>query len=254
MGDPLTLALAVGDEPTAPELSEPWVTEEQLAGCTAGDSVDLASVCRVASEILFVLSGKQFGVRTETVRPYGGAPWCGWATMTAGQEPDWLTLKTPVRRVHAVKIGGVTLDAADYTVYDNAKLVRTAADGHRSSWPVSQRLGAPDTEPDTFAVTFSWGKDVPEAGRVAAAAFACELAKYINRDSACLLPQNTVSVNRRGVSQTLVDPAKLLKAMRTGLYLVDLWLTTVNPNNRRRRAVFAGPADVALMRPEVSPS
>src|SRR4051794_28110472 len=125
MGAPLTLALAPNESPLAPEVSEPWTTADELVDCDGTGAVDLDSVCRVASEILFRLSGHKFGVRTETSRPYAGQRSCGWARFGSYDAttwlqryqrnegaPDWLLLKSPVQAMLSVKVDGATLDAS----------------------------------------------------------------------------------------------------------------------------------------------
>lgn len=261
MGDALTLALAANEDPLAPVLSESWTSPGELSDCHVPDTVDLASVCTVATEILFLLSGRKFGVRTETVRPRTGAvdgyglP-VGVAT-SGGRlfgrregEPCWLILKSPVQQILEVKVDGVVLDSGQYRLYDNRKLVRVpAAPGANNLWPLRQRLELDDTQVDTFSVSYQWGVPVPEGGKVAAQTFACQLAKYVNRDADCALPDRVLSVTRQGVSQTLIDPSDLIKASRTGLYLCDSWLAAVNPHGNRRRPTITSPDDVELVRP-----
>lgn len=242
MGAPLTLALAGGGG--ALSANGPWVTANQLSTCGADDSVDLNSVCIVASEILFLLSGSKYGIRTETVRPAAGNPVCSFGA-NAGE----LILKSPVFAVTAVKVDGVTLPTSQYQLYNNRRLVRLKnAQGNLLSWPTSQRLDIAETEVGTFSVTYQWGRGVPVGGRVAAQVFACQLAKYINNDSDCALPDRMVSVTRQGLSQTIMDPSQFIKEARTGLYLVDTWLGAVNPHGARRRATITGPDSIRSVR------
>lgn len=269
MGAPLTLALRAGETPLAPASSEPWVNPQDLAGGSFADTVDLESVCTVATEILFLLSGRRYGVRTETTRPYAGEHVCGWGYLAASVggdlavdgdwrwryqrnegAPDWLLLKSPVQSVLTVKVDGVTLAPEEYLLYDNRKLVRApGANGSAVTWPIFQRLDLDDTDEGTFSITYQWGRSVPAGARLAAQVFATELAKYVNKDSDCALPDRLVSVTRQGVTQTLMDPSQFIKEARTGLYLVDTWLGAVNPNGNRRRPVVLSPDSAQLVRP-----
>jgi hypothetical protein len=63
------LALAPGTVPF-PTATEPWCSAGDLTGCVAdpGD-IDLDSVCRVATTLLRMLSGRKYGIRRLTVRP-----------------------------------------------------------------------------------------------------------------------------------------------------------------------------------------
>ena len=267
MGKPLQMAVAWGDSVTAPAVTEPWITSDQLAYCNASDSVDMDSVCRVASEILFLLSGRKYGVRTETVRPYAGQRACGWGALTGygaslGQVyayydgtgkndrgVDWLKLKSPTRRVVGVMLDGVLMDPSGYQLFDNSKLVRLPnAAGASMLWPLYQAIDRSVTEQGTFSVTYQWGQDIPEGGQLAATTFACQLAKYLNNDSDCALPDRVISVTRQGVSQTMLDPGAFIKEARTGLYLVDTWLGAVNPNGNRSRPSIMGPDSMQQLR------
>jgi len=265
MGAPLTLAIAPSyGSPTPPEESEPWVLASELPTSVieASEALDLDSICKVASEILFLLSGRKYGTRTETVRPHAGNRGCGWQHFGSNfayqqwlqheaydEGPDWLKLKSPVQTVLEVKVDGTVLNADEYAVYDNAKLVRMRSSaGFSERWPLYQRLDQLDTEVGTFSVNYQWGIQLPEGGKVAAKAFATQLAKYMNNDSDCALPDRVISVSRQGVTQTLMDPSQFVKEARTGLYVVDLWLGAVNPNGNRRRPSVLGPDSPELSR------
>jgi hypothetical protein len=50
----------------------------------------------------------------------------------------------------------------------------------------------------------------------------------------CSLPTRVSNVTRQGVSFTILDPFDFLTNGRTGLYTVDLFLSTYNPNGLRR--------------------
>lgn len=266
MGSPLTLALTANEDPLAPAVNEPWVRPEDITNCSTSDQVDLASVCLVASKILFMLSGRKYGIRTETIRPYAGERGFGWHDIRVldafaasnwldmynlnpgGRE--WLYLRSPVANIQQVKIDGAVLDPSQYILYDNRKLVRVAssANGLVGAWPIWQRVDLDDTNVGTFSINYQWGIPVPPEAKIAAASFACQLAKYMNRDSDCALPDRLISVTRQGVSQTLMDPSQFIKEARTGLYLVDIWLGAINPNGNRRRATISSVDDIDLLR------
>lgn len=254
----VTLALSTG---VVPAENEPWVKPEQLSYTRANDSVDLMSVCKVASHILYLLSGRRYGVRTETVRP-GYERHCldiseyirlseraGFPVYAGGRPETVLRLKGPVQAVTSVEVDGVTLDSSEYVLFDRRYLLRTKDQfGGVQRWPFNQLLEAPLTEAGTCAVTYQWGQPVPEGGLLAAQVFAVELAKYVNKDGSAL-PDRTMSVTRQGVSQTVLDPSQFIKEQRTGLYLPDMWLGAVNPNGMRKRPRVVNPDDVLLARP-----
>jgi hypothetical protein len=65
---------------------------------------------------------------------------------------------------------------------------------------------------------------------------ALEFAKLWAGDDDCALPQRITSVSRQGISYTILDNQEFIDELRTGLYAVDLFLKTTNPDNARRKA------------------
>lgn len=258
MGDPLSLSLAEGADLTP---IEPWVTPDQLGGCTSDDQVDLSSVCKVATEMLFIMSGRRYGVRTVTERPYSGQRTCGWNMYPEAEwlwrydrneleEPDWVKLSSPVRNVTGVILDGHLLDSSEYVLFDDQRLVRSAdpVTGMRLCWPLFQRLDLDLSENGTFGIHYQWGADVPEGGLVSAKRLGCELAKYMANEKGCALTDLVTTVNRQGVTRS-IDISKFIAERRTGIRLVDMWLNTVNPNGNRRRPSIVSPDKIQNVRP-----
>ena len=250
---------------------EDWATSADfVCDVPAGtDPALIAEAMHVASSTLWALSGRQYGYRTVKIRPalqgcfirtwlawryYG---WNAFGPMSwTGQWPggwmptdDCFSLENPscsgrkflklrheampglapapVGPVFEVKIDGVVF--THWTLVQNWYLERT--DGN--DWPTCQDLSKPDTEDDTFSVTYRWGSPPPPLAKQAVSALACELVK-LQLDLNCELPSRIQSVSRQGVSFTLIDPMEFLDKGRTGLYLVDLFLATYNPLGFRR--------------------
>jgi hypothetical protein len=63
-----------------------------------------------------------------------------------------------------------------------------------------------------------------------------EFAKLWAGDDDCALPQRVTSVSRQGVSYTILDNQEFIQELRTGIYVIDLFLKTVNPDNARKKA------------------
>lgn len=245
------LSISLGTEFATNEL-EPWTSPELLAYAQAEESVDLLSVCKVASQILYLLSGRRFGVRTETIRPFSAQCDVGWrrgfipsnlwafAPISLGEPgPRYLELKSPVQEITSIRVDEEVLDDSEYRLYDSKKLFR--ADG--GCWPFNQNMDLAATESGTFEIAFKWGAPVPEGGLMAAQVFATELAKYINKQP-CAFPDRTISFSRQGVSGTLLDASEFFKEAKTGLFLVDLWLSAVNPGGNRKRPSITSPETV----------
>ncbi len=102
-------------------------------------------------------------------------------------------------------------------------------------WPYCQDAELDDTEPDTWSVTFSYGRTPPEAGRYAVERLACEWVKgMVGRDD-CELPQRVQTMTRQGITATFLDPMEFLDNGRIGLLEVDAFLKAYNPNGISRR-------------------
>jgi len=143
-------------------------------------------------------------------------------------ETSEVGLPGPVDSIIAVEIDGVVLPASSYRVDNRTWLVRE--DGER--WPTCQDLSKPLGEEGTWSVSYRWGTPVPTGGQLAASVLACEFAKSaLGRD--CELPQRVQSVTREGVSVAILDSFEGIEAGRTGIWLVDSWVTSVTKAPRR---------------------
>lgn len=141
-------------------------------------------------------------------------------------------LPGPVDSIVEVLVDGEVLPSSSYRVDNRYWLVRT--DGE--DWPSCQDLEADVTEPNTFQVTYMRGTPVPAAGQLAATILACEMAKSaLGRD--CELPQRVQSVTREGVTVAILDSFEGLEAGRTGIWLVDSFVTSVLNTPRRSRVL-----------------
>lgn len=201
-----------------------WPVDSTVVACFSGYTPEVRALASTyASEILYGLTGRRFGVCPVTVRPAEG-----------GQVR--LDLVGPVHEVTEVKIDGQVLAAAAYRVDDHRVLVRLDGD----AWPAGQDLLLAEDAPGTFSVTYGLGEPVPEGGAIAAGWLAAEFAKAFTDDKTCRLPQRVRSVARQGVTIEAADPQAYFAEGRTGLYEVDLWLRQVNPyGNHEASRVFS---------------
>lgn len=207
----------------------------------------------IATEILWALSGRRFGVCPIKIRPcrktcgdwwqagWGnymyplpaliGGQWfnltCGTCTdscscteLSEAELPGW------VDSITEVKLDGAVLDPHAYRVDNNRLLVRT--DGGR--WPWCQDLSTDDTQPGTWSVTALYGHPVPEAGKLAVGELACEFTKLLSNDGGCRLPRSVKQVTRQGVTIDYQETQKLIDTGKLGLYFVDMFLAAFNPN------------------------
>lgn len=214
---------------------------------------------RIATQVLWSLSGRQFGTTTMTLRPcrrdcyatlasylhdpltypspalIGGA-WINLGCGTCGPSGCACTtlseavLPGPVHSIVQVKVDGAVLGSSAYRVDDSRLLVRL--DG--GQWPLCNNLLKADTELGTWSVTAKVGEDVPEAGLLAAGELACEILKgFEGKD--CSLPERVQSLVRQGVSITYPEPAEFLSDGKLGLVWGDRFIAAANPAGLTQR-------------------
>jgi hypothetical protein len=235
---------------------------------------------QAASDILFELSGQRWaGSCQDVVRPYprsltrdhgrpiyplwpfgyftGGLQGFNAAMIYSGVNTEErggpatapvyeVTLGVyPVSSVQSMTIDGVTVDPSTYRVDDNRWLVRLAdpKTGQNPGWPAYQRMDLDSSQPLTWEVVVNYGQMPPRSGVRACAEIACELALALTPSMVgkCRLPQRVTQITRQGVTAIVLDPWAFLDKGRTGLYLTDLFLSSVNPHNLRRRASVMSP-------------
>lgn len=213
---------------------------------------------KFASDVLWALSGRQFGFTTVTLRPADQQildtpfpdAWLSWpgtqppplgANGSGGYYGYWVNaigcgtseikLPAPVHAITAVKIAGVTLATSAYRLDDNRKLVRI--DGF--TWPASNNLNVPDTAVGGWSITAQYGLTIPDGAEWAIGELGCEFIKAINGED-CRLPRNVSSIARQGVTIQMPDISTFFTKGVTGLYLTDMFITTWNPKRLRARA------------------
>lgn len=207
---------------------------------------------QIAVDILWGLSGRQFGVQQSRVRPcredgfrerhattdYGVTSYTlswegdlGWMNVSCGCWGGSCRLSGP-RAVHLVgspisgiievEVNGATLDPSEYTLEDDV-LYRVG-----KAWP-RQDLGRPLGEINTWAVTYQFGLPVPPAAVKLTGVLAKEFLSAFVTDSKCRLPRNVAASSRNGVSYREYDPQVIYANGKTGIPEIDMWLATVNP-------------------------
>lgn len=216
----------------------------------------------VATEVLYALTARRFGLCTITLRPcrrecYSASWWAQTSvlpfnqTLTPAASSYWLgmacggcgtdcsctnisevALPGPVYDVTQVKINGVVLAAnVDYRLDNNRLLVRLG-----NEWPSCNDLNLEDTELNTWSVTIQQGEPVPTLGQIAVGELASQFVHMLLDTGKCMLPKPVQSIARQGVNITFLDPNEAFAAGRIGLYMSDLFIQTYNPNGRRNRA------------------
>jgi hypothetical protein len=217
-----------------------------------------AEACRVASYLMWTMSGRKFTGETIVTERYvcakrayrmGPSSKNYYGTLIAGEVynipitdfqeyaelvSDGLSPESriklrgrPVTKIHTVRTrDGRILDPSSYYLVDHSTIQAAA--------------GVPWT-PCNIEVTYSYGSPPPLAGKMAAKTLALEFAKLWSGDEDCMLPQRITSISRQGVSYTLLDSQDFIEDVRTGLYVVDLFLKSANPDKARNRSRVFSP-------------
>ncbi|MDN3056846.1 hypothetical protein PH213_20290 [Streptomyces sp. SRF1] len=238
---------------------DPWPIEP----CCDVDEVDPADLerwQRVASSILWALSGRRWGPCPITVRPcrracletapisfqagVGTGPWvpyigtdgvwrnasvcgCRPSDCSCGELCE-IYLPGPVYDVVEVNDGGQILTPGlEYRVDAPGRLVRLGG----PCWPTCQDMAEPEGTPGTLTVTYRWGLPLDAAAIAAVSELTCHFLKGCGGGTCgCNANRNVTRVTRQGVEMERQDPTLLYAEGLTGLPTVDMWLMAVNPN------------------------
>lgn len=155
--------------------------------------VDLSEYVLRATEAMWVITGRRFGVCTTTVRPRRRGCVSGCSPVRCRCD-DGILLHQPMESVDLVMIDGV--EFLDYQVRNGRTIHRT--DGE--AWPPSQDLSLPDTEVDTFSVTYTYGIAPPALVLRATRELAVQFWMLDNDIAGCSLPTGTKTITRQGMT------------------------------------------------------
>lgn len=244
----------------ADQVSCTWPVDRSCLPEAIGD-VDIAQqqdAENLAVQVLWALSGRQFGACPVQARPcpapchslqeisigvppYGfsgsffpvwdGRNWrnvtCGCGPQCSWRAPNVVHLASrvalPVQEVVEVVIEGEVLDDSEYQL-EGDLLYRVSG-----NWP-PQDLTRPLDEPGTWSVTYLRGTPPPAGSAKLVGLLAKEFLAACNGGK-CRLPRRVRSVTRQGVSYDMVDPVDIYQEGKTGIPEVDLWLSAVNPRH-----------------------
>lgn len=223
-----------------------WVTVRDLG--PDWESSDYAQqAVEAASYLMWALSGRRYtGVTTVTERYVRFAPLINTRLIQEAAiinsrinkalqivEP-WVSAETrirlrgqPVSEVVTVRnVGGGIVDPSSYYIVDHSTL---------------QFSEGALIVPADIEVSYTYGVEPPTLGKMAARRVAIEFIKLWEGDEDCALPQRVTSVTRQGVTYTVLDSQDFLQEMRLGIYEIDLFLKTVNPNKAQKRSKVFSP-------------
>lgn len=216
-----------------------WITPEEL-GVDYQDLEYAQEACEAASFLLWALSGRKFSgtytiterylvaERSPEVRYYlasgvaYGLPINIFVAHGDDITHNRIRLRgKPVRSItsiHAVSSGDV-IDPATYNLWDHAVIRFVTA------------------IPGDVDVEYQYGSVIPTMGKMAARHLAIQFAlMWSGRLDECTLPERVTNVTRQQVSWTILDSQDFIQELRTGVYTVDLFLKSVNPDKARVKA------------------
>ena len=151
-----------------------------------------------------------------------------------------VVLPAPITEIEQIVVDGVVVPNSSFEIVQFEKIART--DG--SGWPCSNNLkvdsspytGANDgSKKGTWQITYKYGRSPGPDGVVAASILACQIAKNLCGAADCVLPQRIKQITRESVTMGFMDPLDFLARGLVGIYEVDLWLGSVNPQGSIRR-------------------
>lgn len=201
---------------------------------------------KMSSHILYILTGEKFqGVRTTTEYFSGQSGENVYAPAViegkmynlpksqvirsmsssrggVGGRVTKLYLKhRPIRNIIEIVENGVVLPPESYTIRERAFLRKR----NGSVWSMS-----PTKE---LAVTYEYGANPPSIGIDEAIKLADQFMLYEMGSDECILPDNVTSVERQGVSISVINPTDIIQSGFTGIRSVDMFIKTYNPDRAR---------------------
>jgi hypothetical protein len=240
-------------------MSNLWTDVEELG--VYADSDYAYEAVKTASYMLWALSGRKFSGTTTVTERYvsaydpflraGGSRFNYTPILIEGQvenvpqggsgryshrdyQGDGTSSYSRVRlrgrkvvEIHALRgQDGEIIDPSTYYLSDHSTIFGTP----NANWSAAN-----------VEVTYTYGTPPPSAGKAAARILATELVKLYENDDTCALPQRVTTVARQGVTYTVLDNQSFVDELKTGIYAVDLFLKTANPDKARARSRVFSP-------------
>jgi hypothetical protein len=200
-------------------------------------SVHAEDAVRFASEILYSLSGEKYtGIQTttehytsDTLATMQTAPVVVRGSIIHAPVQQGLRnlrlRHNPIRHIVSIEADGVELPADSYNIVNGSYLIRA----DRLPWILGVQSG--------LTVTYTHGSKIPAAGKIAAMRLANEYVLLKTGSDDCTLPSRiSVSISRQGETISTLDPLSFLSDGKTGVFEVDLFLTSVNPTKAKKRS------------------
>lgn len=177
---------------------DPWVEESEVADdpriCPEGSGeplLDVTAYITRATEAMWVLTGRRFGVCSASVRPVRNRrPYPGSWHCT----DDGIALHSPLVSVDEVRLDGALF--TDYQIRNGRTIHRT--DGE--AWPEHQDLAKPVTEDGTLEITYTYGTPPPMMVSRATRELAVQYVLLDRESELCQLPMGAKRVTYQGLT------------------------------------------------------
>jgi hypothetical protein len=221
----------------------PYVTAAELLDCCAvatdngytATSYQVLDAIEDASLVLYYLTGRQFdGACTIKIRPCVG---CQCDCDCFDCTPNQIDLGVwPVTKINSIRMDGIDQNVTDFHIDEWHYLVANDPSVNFQKHNNMNEIPGGPTDNNgsfenshVFEIDVTYGLPVPRMLTRAARQLACELLSGCP-ESSCDLPELVTSVSRRGMTMEVASPMDLLEKGRTGLYAVDLAISTFNPS------------------------
>lgn len=222
-----------------------WISPDDLPDDLASSEFAVEA-CEAASFLLWGMSGRKFSGLTTVTELYGknmpevslrmselslsstdlGSTYSALPEYRADLHNKIRLRGKPVKAIISVfdSLSGGEISDTHYKLFDHATLVF-------DFYLINE-----------IEVTYSYGTPPPAAGKMAARQLATQFAYlWDGQMSKCTLPDRVMNVQRQNVSWVLLDQQDFIADLRTGVYAVDLFLKTVNPDRATQRAKVFSP-------------
>lgn len=216
---------------------QPFVQREDIScDCDAFSDEEIEELIDQASDLVAILTGgKIVGSCTQTVRPVGDHACTPFAERPLRHyNAKQIVLPGPNPTVTQVKIDGIVLDPSEYVIVDDVYLTRVSG-----NWPSNKNPLLPDTDDNTFSVTFTVGF-LPALAKMAVKELVCDWVKSdvrlgFNRS----LPHGARSANIAGVNIQLEQTVEEIRRRSILLPSLVRLLTVYAPDAGQPAVVYS---------------
>lgn len=221
-----------------------WITPDDL-GNDLAESEYAVEACEAASYLLWAMSGRKFTGTTVVTELYEfNTP----AQILPGTHYTMSDIRSALVGLPLDRVNGdrrrLRLRAAPVTRIDHIRRVSSDTYLDQSEYYITNHSVVNFRAPisDVLEITYAYGQKPPAAGKMAARAMAEQFALlWGGRADECKLPDRVTSVSRLGTTWTILDNQDFIADLRTGIYTVDLFLKTANPNGAQQRSKVFSP-------------